>query len=107
MPSDMQLDKTTVKAVEILADSTARVVGTGSIVYLKLTRVVSVGSPQALDSARTEFDKLPGDRRQSIRVDAVTQAQKMNANKNTVAAIEAMFKPLTQMDGKVSRLVVR
>lgn len=103
----MQLDKTTVRAVEILADSTARIVGTGSIVYLKLTRVVSVGSPQALDSARTEFDKLPSDRRKSIRQDAVEQAEKLNAHKGTVAAIESMFKPLTPIDGKVPRLVVR
>ena len=103
----MQLDKTTVRAVEILADSTARVVGTGSIVYLKLTRVVSVGSTQALDSARTEFDKLPSERRNSIRTDAITQAQKLKAAKSTVAAIESMFKPLTPADGKVPRLVVR
>jgi hypothetical protein len=103
----MQLDKTTVRAVEILADSTARIVGTGSIVYLKLTRVVSVGSPQALDSARTEFDKLPTDRRSSIRTDAVTQAEKLKTTKSTVAAIESMFKPLTAVDGKVPRLVVR
>ena len=107
MIAAMQLDRTTIKAVEILADSTARIVGTGSIVYLKLTRVVSVGSPQALVSARNEFDKLPSDRRSSIKTDAVDQAAKMNANKNTVSAIEAMFKPLTPIDGKVSRLVVR
>src|SRR4051812_48459707 len=100
----MQLDKTTVRAVEILADSTARIVGTGSIVYLKLTRVVSVGSTQALDSARTEFDKLPNDRRNSIQTDAVTQAERLQANKNTVAAIESMFKPLAPIDGKVPRL---
>ena len=103
----MQLDKTTVRAVEILADSTARVVGTGSIVYLKLTRVVSVGSAQALDSARTEFDKLPSDRRGTIHTDAVEQAGKLKANKGTVAAIESMFKPLTPKDGKITRLVVR
>ena len=66
-----------------------------------------IGSPQPLDSARTEFDKLPSDRRTSIKSDAVDQAAKMNANKNTVSAIEAMFKPLTPIDGKVSRLVVR
>lgn len=102
-----QLDKTTVRAVEILADSTARVVGTGSIVYLKLTRVVSVRSPQALDSARTEFDKLPADRRGSIRSDALTQATKLKAHRTTVEAIESMFKPLAPADGKVPRLVVR
>ncbi|MSP49073.1 MAG: hypothetical protein EXQ95_07065 [Alphaproteobacteria bacterium] len=103
----MLLDRITVRAVEILADSTARTVGTGSIVYLKLTRVVSVGSRQALDSARTEFDKLPGDRRRSIRTDAITEAEKLKATKGTVAAIESMFKPLTPLDGKVTRLVVR
>jgi len=107
MMAGMQLDKTTVRAVEILADSTARVVGTGSIVYLKLTRAVSVRSPQALDSARTEFDKLPIDRRSSINKDAVEQANRMKASQTTVDAIEAMFKPLAPIDGKVPRLVVR
>jgi hypothetical protein len=101
------LDKTTVRAVEILADSTARAVGTGSIVYLKLTRVVSVRSPQALESARTEFDKLPGERRIVIHDDAVTQAKKLRASRTTVDAIEAMFKPLAPADGKIPRLVVR
>jgi hypothetical protein len=102
-----QLDKTTVRAVEILADSTARAVGTGSIVYLKLTRVVSVRSQQALESARTEFDKLPGERRRYIHDDSITQAKKLRASRTTVDAIEAMFKPLTVTDGKIPRLVVR
>jgi hypothetical protein len=102
----MFLDKITVKAVEILADATARAVGTGSIVYLKLTRTVSVRSQAALDAARVEFDKLPGGRRKVIHDDAIDQARKMS-NESTVDAIEALLRPLQTMDTPVPRLVVR
>jgi hypothetical protein len=102
----MEIDKITVRAVEILADATARAVGTGSIVYLKLTRAASVRSEPALKAARTEFDKLPGARRQVIRSDAIETASKLASGTDTLAAIDAMFKPLAAM-GKIPRLVVR
>jgi hypothetical protein len=102
----MEIDKITVRAVEILADATARAVGTGSIVYLKLTRAASVRSEPALNAARTEFDKLPGARRQVIRSDAIETANKLANGTDTLAAIDAMFKPLAAM-GKIPRLVVR
>jgi hypothetical protein len=103
----MELDKITVRAVEILADATARAVGTGSIVYLKLTRAVSVRSEPALIAAKTEFNKLPGSRRASIRTDAVETANKLANGTDTLAAIDAMFKPLAQIGGNIPRLVVR
>jgi hypothetical protein len=102
----MEIDKLTVRAVEILADATARAVGTGSIVYLKLTRAASVRSEPALMAAKSEFNKLPGSRRKVIHNDAVETATKLASGEDTLAAIDAMFKPLAAI-GNIPRLVVR
>ena len=69
------LDKVTIRAVGILADATARNIGSGSIVHLKLLRAQSIATQPALDAAGNLFDRLPGQQRSVISDDAQVQAQ--------------------------------
>jgi hypothetical protein len=94
----MELDRITVRAVEILADETARVTGTGSMVYLHLTRAASVRTDRALHAAKAEFDKLPRDRRRTIQSGAIDHAHR-------VAAADQLLKPVAK--GKVWPLIIR
>ncbi len=94
----MELDRITVRAVEILADETARVTGTGSMAYLHLTRAASVRTERALSAAKTEFDKLPGERRRIIRTSALDQATRL-------AQKDSPLKPIAK--GKVWPLLIR
>ena len=94
----MELDRLTIQAVEILADETARVTGTGSMVYLHLTRAASVRTERALNAAKLEFDKLPGERRQKIRTGAISHATRL-------AGKDKLLKPIAK--GKVWPLLIR
>lgn len=101
MLSSMELDKTTVRAVEILADETARVTGTGSMAYLHLTRAASVKTDRALDAAKTEFDKLPGERRRSISSSAIEHASRVASGNDSI------LKPIATTGKKVWPLLIR
>jgi hypothetical protein len=76
-----ELDKVTVRAVGILADATAKSIGSGSMVHLKLLRAQSIATQPALDAAGNLFDRLPAPQRAGIRDDAEQQAQDELQNK--------------------------
>ncbi|MBI1778971.1 MAG: hypothetical protein HYR63_26845 [Proteobacteria bacterium] len=96
------LDKVTVRAVGILADATARNVGSGSMVHLKLMRAQTIASQPALDAAGSVFDRLPGEQRAGIRTDAETQAHEENKNQ-AFDEVRDLYKGLAPIDGPAEK----
>jgi hypothetical protein len=92
-----ELDKVTVRAVGILADATAKNVGSGSMVHLKLLRAQSIASQPALDAAGNLFDRLPAPQRAGIRDDAEQQAHEELQNK-AFDEVRDLYKGLGPLD---------
>jgi hypothetical protein len=92
-----ELDKVTVRAVGILADATAKSIGSGSMVHLKLLRAQSIATQPALDAAGNLFDRLPAPQRAGIREDAEQQAQDELQNK-AFDEVRDLYKGLAPID---------